>query len=86
MQDWAAGRSARRETKNDVDMMSNCQPSLRAMASARGTLVVSMNPNRSRMRENVLPRGSMRTRSAAATRGVSAVSTVRTTFFSCSTL
>ena len=29
-----AGRSERRDRKNDVDMMSNCQPSLRAMASA----------------------------------------------------
>ena len=34
----AAGLSERRERKNDVDMMSNCQPSLRATAKAFGTL------------------------------------------------
>src|SRR2546430_10652151 len=38
MPEWAAGLSARRDRKNDVDMMSNCQPSLRAIASAFGTL------------------------------------------------
>ena len=32
----AAGLSSRRDRKNDVDMMSNCQPSLRAIASACG--------------------------------------------------
>ncbi len=40
--DLVAGRSVRRDRKNDVDMMSNCQPSLRAIASAFGTLGVSM--------------------------------------------
>jgi hypothetical protein len=34
----AAGLSARRDRKNDVDMMSNCHPSFRAIASAFGTL------------------------------------------------
>ena len=53
-------------------MMSNCQPSLRAMASAFGTFGVSMKPNRRKTRENVLPTGWMRTRSPASTRGVSA--------------
>ena len=38
----AAGRNARRDRKNDVDMMSNCQPLRRAMASAFGTFGVSM--------------------------------------------
>src|SRR5216684_1631065 len=32
-----AGLSARRDRKNDVDMMSKCQPCLRATASAFGT-------------------------------------------------
>ena len=40
--DFAEGFSARRDKKNDVDMMSNCQPSLRAIASAFGTLGCSM--------------------------------------------
>ena len=86
MPDWAAGLSERRDRKNDVDMMSNCQPSLRAIASAFGTFGVSMKPKRSTTREKVSPTGSMRTRSAGSTRGVSAVSMVRMTFFSCSTL
>src|SRR5215467_821566 len=42
MPECAAGRSERRDRKNDVDMMSNCQPSLRATASAFGTLGDSM--------------------------------------------
>src|SRR6516162_4247422 len=37
MREWAAGLSARRDRKNDVDMMSKCQPCLRATASAFGT-------------------------------------------------
>jgi hypothetical protein len=41
----AAGFSARRDRKNDVDMMSNCQPSLRAIASVFGTLGDCMKPN-----------------------------------------
>ena len=86
MPECAAGRSNRRERKNDVDMMSNCHPSLRAIPSAFGTFGVSMKPNRSRTRENVLPIGSILTRSDSGTRGVFAVSTVRITFFSCSTL
>src|SRR5215468_12537451 len=40
--DFADGFSARRDRKNDVDMMSNCQPCLRAIASAFGTLGCSM--------------------------------------------
>ena len=48
MSGLAAGRSERRDRKNDVDMMSNCQPSLRAIASARGTFGVSMKPKRKR--------------------------------------
>ena len=42
MPECAAGLSARRDRKNDVDMMSNCQPSLRAIASAFGTFGCSM--------------------------------------------
>ena len=42
MPECAAGLSARRDRKNDVDMMSNCQPCLRAIASAFGTFGVSM--------------------------------------------
>src|SRR5665811_2192437 len=64
MPDLAAGLSERRDRKKDVDMMSNCQPSLRAIASAFGTFGVSMKPKRSTTREKVLPTGSMRTRSA----------------------
>ena len=86
MPECAAGRSDRRERKNEVDMMSNCQPSLRAIASAFGTFGVSMKPNRSRTRENVFPTGSILTRSELGIRGEFAVSTVRITFFSCSTL
>src|ERR1700730_16133869 len=37
-----AGLSARRDRKNDVDMMSKCQPCLRATASAFGTFGDSM--------------------------------------------
>jgi hypothetical protein len=44
MSDLAAGFNARRDRKTDVDMMSNCQPALRAMAKALGTFVVSMKP------------------------------------------
>src|SRR5436305_3194458 len=65
----AAGLRARRERKNEVDMISNVQPSLRAMASARGTLGLSMKPKRSDTRVNVCPTLSMDTRSAAGTRG-----------------
>ena len=39
-----AGFSALRDRKNEVDMMSNCQPSFRAMASALGTFGDSMKP------------------------------------------
>ena len=59
---------------------------LRAIASAFGTFGVSMKPKRNATTVNVSPIGSMRTRSSSLTRGVSAVSTVRMTFFSCSTL
>jgi hypothetical protein len=45
MPDRTAGFSARRDRKKDVDMMSNHQPCLRAMASARGIFGVSMKPN-----------------------------------------
>jgi hypothetical protein len=44
MPEWGDGLSARRDRKNDVDMMSKVQPSLRAIASARGTFGVSMKP------------------------------------------
>ncbi len=86
MPECAAGLSARRDRKNDVDMMSNCQPSFRAIASALGTLGDSMNPNRSVTLEKVLLISSSLTRSAGSIRGVGAVSMVRMTFFSCSTL
>ena len=39
------GFSDRRTRKNEVDMMSNFQPSLRASASALGMFGVSMYPN-----------------------------------------
>src|SRR5262249_47760282 len=51
-----------------------------------GTFGVSMNPKRRTTRENVLPTGSMRTRSAGSARGRSAVSIVKMTLCSCSTL
>ena len=38
----AAGFSDLRERKNDVDMMSNFKPNLRAVPSAFGTFGVSM--------------------------------------------
>ena len=60
MPESAAGLSERRERKNDVDIISNCQPSLRAIPSAFGTFGVSMKPKRNTTRENVLPTGSMR--------------------------
>src|SRR6185437_11084640 len=40
--DFAAGLSARRDRKKEVDMMSNYQQCLRAIASAFGTLGCSM--------------------------------------------
>src|SRR4029450_7288768 len=40
--DFAEGLRARRDRKNDVDMISNCQPCRRAIASAFGTLGCSM--------------------------------------------
>ena len=86
MPECAAGFSDRRDRKNDVDMMSNCQPSLRAIASVRGTLGDSMNPNRSVTLEKVALISSSRTRSTGSMRGVGAVSMVRMTFFWCSTL
>ena len=86
MPECAAGFSARRDRKNEVAMMSNCQPSLRAIASAFGTLGDSMKPKRSVTFEKVALISSSRTRSARSTRGVGAVSMVRITFFSCSTL
>jgi hypothetical protein len=69
MPERTASLSARRERKNEVDMMSNCQPSLRAAASALGTFGLSMKPNRSRMRENLSLIGVICTRSAGSTRG-----------------
>src|SRR5215510_9850368 len=42
MPECAEGLSARRDRKNDVDMMSNVQPCLRATASALGTFGCSM--------------------------------------------
>ena len=42
MPEFADGMSERRDRKNDVDIMSNCQPCLRAIASAFGTLGCSM--------------------------------------------
>jgi hypothetical protein len=64
-----ASLSARRERKNEVDMMSNCQPSLRARASALGTFGLSMKPKRSRILENLSLIGVSCTRSAGSTRG-----------------
>src|ERR1700681_3851886 len=43
MPEWAAGLSRRRDRKNEVDMMSKVQPSLRAIATALGTVGISMN-------------------------------------------
>src|SRR5262249_49973959 len=42
MPECLAGLSARRDRKNDVDMISKCKPCLRATASAWGTFGVSM--------------------------------------------
>src|SRR5436305_12797194 len=84
--DCVEGFSERRDTKNDVDMMSNCQPSLRAIASARGTLGDSMKPNFNVTLEKVELISSSFTRSEGATRGVGADSMVRMTVVSCSTL
>ena len=42
--------SERRLRKNDVDMMSNFQPSLRARTSAFGMFGVSMKPKRTTTR------------------------------------
>ena len=67
-------------------MMSKCQPSLRAIASVLGTLGDSMKPNRSVTLVKVALISSSRTRSDRSIRGVGAVSMVRMTFFSCSTL
>ena len=63
-------------------MMSNCQPSFRAITSAFGTFGDSMKPKRSRTVENLSLILSMRTRSATSTRGVCAVSMVRITLCS----
>src|SRR5262249_7621177 len=41
MLDFAAGRSARRDRKNDVDMISKFQPFFRASPSAFGTFGIS---------------------------------------------
>jgi hypothetical protein len=59
---------------------------LRAIASALGTLGVSMKPKRRVTLEKVGLICSSFTRSAISTRGVGADSMVRMTFFSCSTL
>jgi hypothetical protein len=53
MPERTASLSVRRERKNELDMMSNCQPSLRAAASALGTFGLSIKPKRSRIRENL---------------------------------
>src|SRR6188474_972330 len=68
--DFGSGRTARRDKKNEVDMISKLKPRLRASASAFGMFGVSMKPKRIRMRVKILPSGSRVTRSAAATRGV----------------
>src|SRR6266576_2435560 len=68
MPECAAGLSARRDRKNDVDMMSNCHPSFRAIASAFGTLGDSINPNRSFTLEKVALICSSLTRSAGSIR------------------
>ena len=81
--EWAAGFSARRERKNYVDMMSNCQPCLRAMARALGTLGSSTYPKRSATRLKLEEIGVMVTRSRNGTRGVSATTIVRITLCSC---
>ena len=83
---WAWGLRERRDKKNDVDMISKVQPSLRAIANALGTFGVSMKPKRRATRAKVSPIFMMRTRSAGSTRGISTVSIVRMTFCSCSTL
>jgi len=84
--DFGSGRTARRDKKNEVDMISKLKPRLRASASAFGMFGVSMKPKRIRMRVKILPSGSRVTRSAAATRGVDSMMMVSTTFCSCSTL
>ena len=45
MPERGSGLTERRDRKNDVDMMSNCQPCLRATASAFGTFGRSMSRN-----------------------------------------
>jgi hypothetical protein len=68
MPECAAGFSARRDRKNDVDMMSNYQPSLRAIANVFGTLGDSMKPNFRVTGENVWLNCSIRTRSPGSIR------------------
>jgi hypothetical protein len=70
MADRDASRSERRDRKNDVDMMSNCQPCWRAMASACGTFGISMKPKRSHTRRKLALTRSIRTRSSVGTCGL----------------
>src|SRR5258705_6088818 len=86
MPEWADGLMARRDRKNDVDMMSKVQPCLRAIASAFGTFGSSMKPYLRDTRLNSLEIGLIVTRSLSGTRGVSAKRMVRITLCSCRTL
>jgi len=54
MPERTAGLRDRRDKKNEVDIISNCHPRVRAIASAFGTFGVSINPKRKRTSENVL--------------------------------
>src|SRR5215213_10187795 len=66
MPECGEGFSERRERKNDVDMMSNCSPFLRATASAFGTFGDSMKPKRSETRVKRSETGVISTRSSSS--------------------
>ena len=79
--------TVRRPRKKLVVMMSNFgPPALRSCASTRGTLGLSMKPNVNSMDTKSSLSLRMTARDSSATRGVSAVSTLRITLRSCSTL
>ena len=82
MPERASGRIERLERKNDVVMMSNCQPLRLATARAFGTLGRSIKPKRNVMRMNLSLTGSICTRSRIFTRGMSSFSMVKITLCS----
>ena len=67
-------------------MMSNCQPCLRAIASAFGTFGLLHVPEFQGYPRKMFGHRVICTRSSSRTRGVSAVMIVRITLLSCSTL